>query len=550
MSAIIYARDAGILPGSASYVQNAVNALLQTHNKDCTIVFDAGEYHLRPSRQMALSQSNSTPVPSHDVGLVMEQCDNVTLDFSGSVLYCSGQMLPLALLTCRHVTVQNVTLDWQKPLFAEGIVTACGTGFIDLFINPILYPHRFEDHWLTFDCGNGEWYALNRWTDIQFTPDTKVVVPGSGDNFSPTAIDDLGENVYRFYAPHCDATVGNIFVLRVAQRINAGIFLEDCVDTMLRGVTIYCTGGLGILAQFCDTLTYDHVTFAPNAETGRKIANGHDDGLHITCCRGTVTVEHCSFAGLMDDPINVHTCSVTADKMIDERTVLCRYRHPAAQNFLYWARPGDNAVWLDRAHMNQLAVGNVTAYRLLTPDTFALTFDVPVPADIAARVNADSEALALDNLSNHADFYCRRNVFGSGRARGLLVTTQGHVEITDNVFSSSGSAILLSGDANGWFETGACRDVTIKNNVFTADCFTSDYEFCRGVISLCPVIPKPDASLPYHQNVCITGNVFQTKNGPLLYALCTRGLTFTDNVIPSDVHEPVVTEYCSDTQLK
>ena len=57
------------------------------------------------------------------------------------------------------------------------------------------------------------------------------------------------------------------------------------------------------------------------------------------------------------------------------------------------------------------------------------------------------------------------------------------------------------------------------------------YQFCEGIISICPEIPQPDAKKPFHQNVRITNNTFQAFDSPVLYALSVDGLSFEDNTI-------------------
>ena len=57
------------------------------------------------------------------------------------------------------------------------------------------------------------------------------------------------------------------------------------------------------------------------------------------------------------------------------------------------------------------------------------------------------------------------------------------------------------------------------------------YEFCDGVISICPVVPEPDGTKPFHKNIRITGNTFDVTDTPLLYAFSCGGLTFTGNRI-------------------
>ena len=127
----------------------------------------------------------------------------------------------------------------------------------------------------------------------------------------------------------------------------------------------------------------------------------------------------------------------------------------------------------------------------------------------------------------------------------MLVSTPKPVYIADNRFETSGCALLLSGDANQWYESGACLDVEICRNVFTDHCLTSQYQFCNGVISLCPEIPDMDGSQGFHRNVRIHDNTFFYRGMPLLYAHCARDLEFRYNRIfpclsPDTVSAPFV----------
>ena len=118
----------------------------------------------------------------------------------------------------------------------------------------------------------------------------------------------------------------------------------------------------------------------------------------------------------------------------------------------------------------------------------------------------------------------------SCRARGILVSTPGKVVIENNHFESSGSAILIAGDANNWYETGAVMDVTIRNNVFGAPCLTSLYQFSEAVISIYPEIPDLEAGKEkYHRNIRILDNEFHLYDYPVLYAKSVDGLEFKGN---------------------
>ncbi len=120
-------------------------------------------------------------------------------------------------------------------------------------------------------------------------------------------------------------------------------------------------------------------------------------------------------------------------------------------------------------------------------------------------------------------------MFGTVRARGLLISTPKKVLVENNVFRSSGAAIFVAGDSNGWYESGAVRDVTIRRNKFI-DCNSSSYQFCDAVISIHPEVPKPN-SVAFHRNIRITDNTFVTFDPAILWAISVDGLTFQNNTI-------------------
>jgi hypothetical protein len=273
------------------------------------------------------------------------------------------------------------------------------------------------------------------------------------------------------------------------------------------------------------------VHFSTDTASGRLVSGGHDDGVQVTCCTGTVTVTECTFHALNDDPINVHGCCVTCDEVLDDRTLRCRYRHRQACGFHYWAEEGDTVSFMDRSTMSSIGHATVQSYALEeTYEVFLLTFDSPLPKEILAKARS-GDGLAIDNLTHTADFICTKNRFGSGRARGILVSIPGRVRISDNYFESAGCAIFMSGDSNYWFESGECHDVEITGNIFTDKCLSAGYRFREGVIGIAPVIPSPELDLPFHKNIRIHNNVFDYADTPVLYAFSCEGLSFRENCI-------------------
>ncbi len=526
----ILCADMGIRPGTD--ITEALYALFCEHPRDTEFVLEAGDYYFSQKFTYDYRLSNSDVRPLRKLGIWLKDMENVRVDFSGSRLYFEGQMQPVTLDHCINVTLENAVIDWKKPLVAEGIVKAVGDGYVDLYVDPEAFPHKYEGNWIWFDTGNDEWYRWSSYSSIQYNGDSHTVQRNTGDCFAPQTITALGGNVYRVTAnAWASAKIGNIFVLRHNERIHAGAFMEKCRNVMLQNITFHSCGGLGCLAQFSHNLTFRGVHFLPNNAAGRRVSGGRDDGMHITCTSGTVAIAECSFVGLMDDPINVHSCCVTVTGVLDDRTLLCHYEHNQALGFHYWAEAGDTINFIERKHMSSVGHATAASYTLgETHDVFTLSFEAPLPEELLSMAGEEA-ALSLDNLSHTAAFVCRNNRFGSCRARGILVSTPKPVRIQNNYFASSGAAILVAGDSNYWFESGECHDVEISGNVFTDVCLSSPYQFGEGMISICPVVPEPLTDRPYHKNIRIHDNVFDTADTPVLYAFSTGYLTFADNRI-------------------
>lgn len=551
----IYLSEYGILPNTD--ITSALFSLFEQNKENVEFVFENADYYFSPkdAEKADFRISNSDVTSFRTLAIFLKNMKNCLLKGNGARLWLSGHMQVFTLDHCENVRLENFIVNWKKPLVAEGQVKAKNGEEIDVFIDPLLFPHRFNNDNLEFDIGSDEWYSYNKCA-IAFEPHSLRARRDVSDVWV-SGILPLGDSVYRLKLwGDYDIQVNDILNMRHNARIHAGIFTEKCSDITVENITFYSCGGLGCLSQFCHNMTYRGVHFLPDKNSGRMVSSGRDDGMHITCNSGTVTIDGCTFHGLMDDPINVHGCCVTSDEVVNERTLRCRYRHHQACGFLYWAEQGDEISFISRSSMEPIYTAHAVSYTLEDHMTFLLTFDSPLPKEILDKAAA-GDCLALDNLTHTASFICTNNRFGSCRARGVLVSTPKPVRISDNYFESSGSAILVAGDANGWFESGECHDVEISRNVFTDACLASIYQFCDGVISISPVVPKPDKDKPFHKNIRITDNVFDTVGVPVLYAFSCENLEFSNNRIfkspsaPLEMEKkaPVRLSYCKNVSV-
>lgn len=498
------------------------------------LVFEKGRYDFWPWHCMEKDyyESNTTIVNPRRCPIFIEKQQDLTVEGNGAAFIFHGRMQPFTIDGCERITIRNLSVDWDVPFGAEAEIVAVSPAAIDLRLDPRLYPYEVSAGRLFF-LGEGwksEWGGV-KWNDpMEFDRQTPGVVPGTGDDiclgdgwegYTATA---LGDGKVRISYPFKRLPAeGNYLVLRHGVRDHAGVFITESRGILIENFNMHSNTGLSFLAQYAEDITYRNVNCVPDPAK-RKILSVHDDGFHFSNCKGLLTMEGCRFAGLMDDSVNVHGTAIRVSERLSGRQLLGRFMHHQSKGFV-WARPGDQIGLQESKTMQTVAVAAVESFDLLTPDLCLITFDQPLPDRVVA-------GYALENLTWTPAVTIRNCDFGSHRARGILVSTPRPVLIEQNRFESSGCAILIPGDANYWFESGAVRDVIIRDNIFSEGCLTSSYQFCEGIISIVPEIPGLDASLPpYHRNIRITGNSFAPFDYPVLYAKSVDGITFSGNRI-------------------
>jgi len=554
---VINVADFGLKPGSK---ENAIPAIIKALDEckkhpNSTLKFEKGRYDflIDPAHTREYFESNTTNDDPKNLAILIEGFTGLTLDGNGSEFIFHGAIQPITIDNSENITIQNVNIDWNIPLTAQAKILATSPRNIDLEIDTTQFPYEITSGKLIF---KGENWKAEPNGFMEYVAGKHLIAAGTGDegcirgDWNKTSYEELKPGMVRMKGEFTRTpAVGNYLILRHSKRDHAGIFIQESTQVKLENLNVYHCAGLGVLAQFSRNLDYKNVRFMPN-EAKNRYFSGHDDGFHVSNCAGKVTITNCEFGGLMDDPINVHGTSVKIIEKISDQKLKCRFMHEQSTG-MTWGHPNDTIGYLENENMQTLGKGTLKSFEKLNRDEFLVEFNNSVPAEIVAGD-------AFENLIWSPDVTIQNCIFNSCRARGLLISTPGKVIIDRNEFESSGSAILIAGDANGWYESGAVTDVTISNNTFKDACLTSMYQFCKGIISIDPIIPKLDSLKAYHRNITIEQNTFMAFDYPVLYALSVDGIRFNRNKItrshafePFHVRKHCLTfEACSNVEVK
>lgn len=334
---------------------------------------------------------------------------------------------------------------------------------------------------------------------------------------------ELSRGVISFATPtDFRPKVGNILTVRDIIRDQVGMFIHESSDVVLKDVNMHYMHGLGIVSQFVNNITMDHVNCVPPEDSGRILA-ASADMMHFSGCSGKINISDCRYEGAHDDPINIHGTNLRIMEKLDANTLKLRFMHGQSYGFNAF-HEGDEVAFVRAKRMERYQRSSVSEVKRISDREVLLRLDKPVPADMELGLDC------IENMTCTPEVEIRNCYFTRTCTRGLLITTPRKAVIENNIFEKTGmSAILIEGDAEGWFESGPVCDILIRKNTFI-DCA---YQGGPGnaVIALNPSNTLIDPDRPVHKNVRIEENEFRVFDYPVLYAKSTQGLVFKNNTI-------------------
>lgn len=449
---------------------------------------------------------------------------NLTIDGGGTELVFDGELLPFVIEDSQNIVLKNFSIDWNRPFYSQGTVLAADEKGVTLEMDRARYPYRVERNQMLFEGCDWE-YGL---THGVFAFDEKTRAPAyrSGDSMGlgfPQSIraEEISENRVRLAEAFPNLPrPGHLVVLRHSERKIPGIHLLRSQQVTLDQVRIHHAGAMGVIAQFCEDVTLRQCRVTPS--DGRVFSTAVD-ATHFVNCRGRILLDGCLFEGQLDDPANIHGINTRIAEVLDRHSVVTELVHHE-QHGVEIAFPGDTMQLSDNATLLPYADNTVTEVTRRDERFSVIHFQQPLPEEL-------QPGHVLENMSWVPDLTITGCTARNNRARGFLISTPGHVVIENNEIASSGAAIKISGDANYWFESGAVRDVLIRNNRFGDCCFGSP-NWGKAVIDIDPQIAKPESNPAcFHRNIRILDNHFATFEDRILFARSVNGLVFKGNKI-------------------
>ncbi|MGN0542946.1 MAG: right-handed parallel beta-helix repeat-containing protein [Acutalibacteraceae bacterium] len=489
-----------------------------------TVLFEKGTYYIDgekcPKHMLYITNTvgdgefsaDETPhlnsVPFYFGGI-----DDLTFDGGDSIFVIDGKVTNIAAESCKNITLQNIEIRHSHPDMHELKVVRKGLFSVDFEIDAdSLY--EFEGGKLYF-YGNGyrvsaDKSALNAfWIGLIRAKTPNKIMRVRHPLFSAVKIQDIGKRKVRVFYPNTSRfkTGDSLYIFDV-RRQYAGIFINKCENVTLKNIRQRFNYSLALVAQDTENITADGIDFSPEKGAARKMASVADF-IQLCMCRGKAVIKNSNFDGAGDDCLNVHGIHFKITD-ISGNNLTVRFMHPQSHGFNP-LRVGDTVAYISPETLLEEGTAVIEKSELLNEYEIRLTVSGTRNAKVGNAIEDISACPSLDFVNNTATRII---------TRGLLITTRGKVNVENNhFFSTTMSGILLSDDAKSWYESGMCRDVTIKNNTF---------DYCGGT----PILIKPENGKyagAVHKNISIIGNVFKKYNGYCISAKDTDGIYVKSN---------------------
>ena len=517
-------------------------APLTAKSDSVLIVLPKGRYDFYPegASEREYFISNHDQDNPKRVGMTFENMKNVVFDGQGSELIFHGRMLPVSLLNSENCTLKNFSIDFENPHITQAKILENDTVAGVITFEPAPWV-EYEIRDSVF-VAKGEGWEQVPFNCIAFEPDTRRLVFNTSD--VPVKTKGVSEVAPRQIRSenwfNKKLVPGTIMAMRSWGRPTPGIFVSHDTNTTLKNIRVHYAEGMGLLAQMSENITLDGFSVCLRGKDDPRYFTTQADATHFSGCKGKIVSVNGLYEGMMDDAINIHGTYLKVLQRVDDKTLIAGYMHPQAYGF-DWGYAGDVVQYIDSKTMELIGDQNriTTIEAVDQPSShgakqYKISFESPVDSAIS-----EAGTFGIENLTWTPEVYFGMNTIRNNRARGSLFSTPKKTVVEKNVFDhTSGTAILLCGDCNGWFETGACHDVLIRDNKFI-NSLTNMFQFTNAVISIYPEIPDlKDQKKYFHSNIVIENNEFETFDAPILYAKSVDGLIFRNNIIRQNQDYP------------
>ncbi len=513
---------AGYITSTTDHTTAVANALNDCKLKGARkLVFPKGVYHFRPdSLKPFMTYISNNGDYSRCFAFDLTGARDLEIDGGGSTFMFKGYVCPFYVNHASDITLRNFTVDYERTFHSEGHIVQTTQEYMDVRFSKE-YPYYIDDQeHLRFVDDEGveyPWFYM-----LEFDPKKMETAYMAADQWTGGSVkaSDLGNRTVRLHREGLKGQVGNVINFGMAYRKVPVITVTDSKNFTLHNVTLYHGGGMGVIAQRSRNLLLDSLVVTP-APGKDRVVSAAADATHFVNCSGYIRMYDCHFANQTDDATNIHGVYYRIADILPDNRIMVELANSAQYGFFYLKR-GMKLEFVNAGSLITYAHNKIKSVYSINDRKFMVTLNSPLSSKT-------KKGDAIAGCDEYPDVHIKGCYFGNNRARGLLLGSRAKMLIENNTFHTPGSALLLEGDARGWFEQAGVRNVIIRNNTFD-NCNFANWN--KGTIGCGSGIDQEYFNSSYYnRNLLIENNTFIIHRTPVVYLYSVDGITFRNNRI-------------------
>jgi acetyl esterase/lipase len=482
--------------------------------KNCSIVFPKGIYPIScESGDRLFNDLLTEKIPQRTIPegiptlFPFSGLKKLILEGNGAKLIFNGLVRPFDFKDSKNIEVRNLTIDWERPLFSEGVVRLVKQNMLEVEIFPE-FPMKGGEPILSFQTFSPETGHLTGVCPFTNITSCKLIAP----------------QVVRFTSNDAKfVKAGEKISIRHSYHLAAGISLFNCENVRIHNFTLHASAGMGIIGQRTKNIELKRYRVFPS---GKRTMSNIVDATHFISCTGTISIDSCFFQGMGDDATNVHSYYYTIAERINDNTVRVFVSHSYDPGRKYREFPdvGDKVEFIRKSSLfgYNSAIIKSTNYNDSTRETI-MEFDRPLPKDW-------EKTDLIANLSKHPKLKFTNNVVRDVRGRGILIQTRG-VLVENNSFEYCTGQGIHVDTAYPWMESISTQDVVIRKNNFI-NCGNGFTNY-RDAMAVSVETEADEPKVGIHRNLTIEDNYVIGHTKPAFYLSSISGVKVKNNRVIS-----------------
>lgn len=517
----INVRDYGVLPEDRKENELYMRAILDSCREEegVTLLFEEGVYHFYPDYavEKLLYISNHDEDTIKEIAFDLTGFKNLVIKGNHTEFRFHMDIMPFYLHECENVCVEGITIDFERTGYSEVTIEELEPKRMVLSIDYEQYPYKVMHNRLYFK-GARHLVEMSRGALEMDAERMAPVYKGHDISFNCTYEGSYGAEFKELSQGLVEVTlteeqeflktskVGNKIIMRHHWRTHPAFYVTCSKNIVLKDIMLYHCTGMAVIAQFAENLTMEKFDVRIHPEK-KRVFSITADGFHLVYCKGQILIKDCFLENQLDDPVNIHGIYGRIHKVLSDREILVELVE-GMQKGVPLGKAGEYFGVIDNETMLDVSGGHLAEHRMLNKHYQYFKFE--------ESVEGLTEGFVVENKEYVPDVLIEGCTFQNNRARGLLLTSAGNVVVRDNTFRSAGAAILIEGDSNYWFESGATKSILVEKNRFIDCAYVTDWG--EAPIQVSPSALKYVEGIRYHKYLEIRDNDFYCFDDRLIWA--------------------------------